>query len=67
VRPFFAAPAATTAAGFLGLASSGSAGTSAVPPLGPALNIFSGDIVSRGQVRFSIVSEFRSRVTVTAV
>jgi hypothetical protein len=52
-----------TAAGFLGLASSGWAGTSALPPYRPALNVLSGDIVPRGQVRFSIVSEFRAPAT----
>jgi hypothetical protein len=55
--------AATAAAGFLGFAGSGSAGLSASPPYKPTLNVFSGDIVPRGQVRFSINSEFRARAT----
>ena len=63
MRPLSAALTAMTAAGFLGLASSGSAGTSALPPYKPTLNIFSGDIVPRGQVRFSIHSEFRAPAT----
>jgi hypothetical protein len=29
----------------------------------PALNVFSGDIVPHGEVRFSIVSEFRAPAT----
>jgi hypothetical protein len=63
MRPSIAALAATATFGFLGFAASGSAGLSALPPYKPALNVFSGDIVPRGQVSFSIVSQFRAPAT----